>query len=267
MYIHVDASSVINAYGLVYALGFVLFVVIPFPRSKSIIKNPGFDCSIQASLFTLLLKRINTALYAAIGAIIGGRLAYVFIYDWAYFEHHLFEIWQIYKGGMSYHGGVIGLILALYFVDRDRFWLNCDRAALCALIIIPLGRIANFFNGELYGIPTTMPWGVVFSTADLYARHPVQIYEAIAEGPLTALLMFLSVKAKPIYGLIRGVIGGIYLCYYSIFRYFCELFREPDPQIGYIFNSTITMGQLLSLIGICMGLCIIFYRQHVYLAR
>lgn len=267
MFIHVDSASVISAYGLVYALGFMLFVVIPFPRSKSIIKNPGFDCSIQASILTHVLRRFNTGIYAAIGAIVGGRLAYVFIYDWAYFSDHLTEIWQIYKGGMSYHGGVVGLIAALYLVDRQRFWLNCDRAALCAMLIIPLGRITNFFNGELYGIPTTMPWGVIFSTADLYARHPVQLYEAIGEGPLTAFLMFLSVKAKPIFGLIRGVLAGIYLCYYSIFRYFCELFREPDPQLGYILNSTITMGQLLCLATLCLGLCIIFYRQNVYLSR
>ena len=194
-------------YGLVYLMGFVLFWFMPWPRTPALWPRET------------LLMRFNVALYTAIGAIVGGRLGYVVVYDPHYYLAHPEMIVRLDLGGMSYMGGVAGIAVALQLISRVMMRLNnragssvdfmshtscanlplrsrmslfyhyCDRAVITALVIIPLGRIANFLNAELYGTPSDLPWAFIFSTADLQPRHPVQLYEAIAEGPLLALLL------------------------------------------------------------------------------
>ena len=194
-------------YGLVYLMGFVLFWFMPWPRTPALWPRET------------LLMRFNVALYTAIGAIVGGRLGYVVVYDPHYYLAHPEMIVRLDLGGMSYMGGVAGIAVALLLISRVMMRLNnrtgssvdfmshtscanlplrsrmslfyhyCDRAVITALVIIPLGRIANFLNAELYGTPSDLPWAFIFSTADLQPRHPVQLYEAIAEGPLLALLL------------------------------------------------------------------------------
>jgi len=209
-----------TAYGLVYLMGFLLYAVLP-------------------SKFLSLAQKISIAVFAANGCILGGRLGYVSFYEPLYFLSHPYEIYQIWRGGMSYHGGVIGLVLALYLYSRITksgpwfFFRTLDRACMIALVIIPLGRICNFYNGELWGRITSLPFGVIFEGADGFPRHPDQLYEAFAEGPMLYLIIICAKK----YGLISfsGAIACVYLAGYSILRFFTEFFREPDKMVGYLW--------------------------------
>lgn len=259
-------GTYISYYGLVYGLGAVLFILLSRPALPMFyIKNN-------------LLVRSMIGIYAAIGAIVGGRLGYVICYDPWYYAEHIDHIWQLNLGGMSYMGGIVGLALGLFLIvhlatpyiahnpfiryshgnshglvhshshitanlhldkqdmvadaakysssksnsrgqnisllsgqfmysphiyrqiKKEIFYCYADRAVLIALLIIPLGRVANFFNGELYGTPSSLPWAVIFSNAgDLNPRHPVQIYEALAEGPLLALILLALLVIRNTY--------------------------------------------------------------------
>lgn len=190
--------------------------------------------------------------YLIIGIIIGGRSGYVLLYDPVrYFENPL-EIMQTYKGGMSFHGGLVGLIVAMYiFAERYKipYLKLMDLASIVGPFAIMLGRFANFINAELYGRVTDAPWGIIFPNSDGMPRHPSQLYEAFSEGLILLIIMhFASRKISH-----RGYNMGIFLIFYSIFRIICEFFREPDFQIGFIAGS-FTMGQLLSLPLLITGL-------------
>lgn len=246
-------------YGFVYILGFIL-VLLPLGKFDFYKHN--------------LWYRIFISVYAAIGAIVGGRLGYVCIYEPSYyFDNHIQEIIQIYKGGMSYHFGVIGLIIAVLLCDKKGFWINLDKVAIIALIIIPLGRLANFYNGELWGVPTSLPWGVVFEGADTQPRHPVQIYEAIFEGPLSAIIIFYcaskiskgNIFQKDV-TIVPGLISSIYGMCYGYLRAVTEFVREPDRMVG-LLAFHFTMGQLLSLfMGIISTIVFIkIYRFHKFI--
>lgn len=241
-------------YGFVYILGF-LIVLLPLGR---------FDF-FQRDIW----YRVYISVYAAIGAFIGGRIGYVFLYEPSYYLNgNLYEIIEIYKGGMSYHGGVLGIIIAIFLCDKKGFWTNLDKIALISLIIIPLGRIANFFNGELWGTPTSMPWGVVFNAIDSSHRHPVQIYEAICEGPIVACIIYYFgnkifkkniLQSENSNKIIPGIVSSLYGISYGCLRSITECFREPDMMIG-LFPLNLTMGQILSMV---MGLIsmVIIYMQ------
>ena len=216
----------LSLYGLIYALGFILFWFVDFPKCSK-----GFTYRLYVSIF------------ASIGAIVGGRLCYVFLYEPYYYLHNLLEILQIYKGGMSFHGGVIGIITAVFIADKRLFWQNLDRAAVVALIVLPLGRIVNFINGELWGTVTNLPWGVIFLGADLLPRHPVQLYEAIAEGPLLAFILFLMRSSF----VKRGDLACYFALWYAVLRFVTEFFREPDLPVGYVIGN-ISLGQILCLV-------------------
>ena len=152
---------------------------------------------------------IFISIYTAIGVICGGRIGYVLFYEPTYYFNHPVEIFLLYKGGMSFHGGFLGAVLTIFFIDRKVFFKNGDRLAACAFFIIPIGRLVNFINGELWGTPSTMPWSIIFLGMDTLPRHPVQIYEAIGEGILPALILFTLylIKLKKILGLL----GTIYI--------------------------------------------------------
>ncbi|MDG1436396.1 MAG: prolipoprotein diacylglyceryl transferase [Rickettsiaceae bacterium] len=204
--------------------------------------------------------------WAIIVIVLGGRLGYVLFYKPAKYFADPILIFKTYEGGMSFHGGLIGYISASFlFARRNKipFLELIDLSAAAAPIALFLGRIANFINAELYGRVTDVPWAFIFPGSDGQLRHPSQLYEAFLEG--FVLFFILGFAAYRHNGLARrGFISGLFLVFYTIFRFIVEFFREPDAQIGFIFGS-FTMGQLLSIPMILGGLFLIFYsKKHVH---
>lgn len=199
-------------------------------------------------------------LWIALGVILGGRLGYVLIYQPGYFLSNPDQIIAVWHGGMSFHGGLAGVIVAILWFAHRR-GLNMlsvgDLVAAATPIGLFFGRIANFINSELWGRPTDMPWGVIFPNGGPLPRHPSQIYEALLEGLLLFLLINLlihkaSILKKP------GMTIGIFAVVYGISRAFVELFRQPDPQLGFIIGG-LTMGMLLSLPMVLAGAALIYW--------
>ena len=234
-----------------YSLAYILGIIIGWILCKKIfIKNLDIN-----------QKFDDYITYLIIGIIIGGRLGYVLFYNFSYYINNIFDIFKIWQGGMSFHGGLLGIIIAsILFAkkyNQDPFMYN-DLVSLVAPIGIFFGRLANFINSELYGKVTEVPWAVTFIQVDNLPRHPSQLYEAIFEGIiLFMLLLYFKNKnflAKP------GLISGLFLIFYSIFRFCIEFFRVPDEQIGYlIFN--LSMGQIISLVFVMIG-TIVFYLKN-----
>ncbi len=184
--------------------------------------------------------------YIIIGVIVGGRLGYVIFYNYSYFIEQPVEIFKLWEGGMSFHGGLIGVIISTYIFSKLKklnYKIYFDVICCVAPIGIFLGRVANFINSELYGIPTEKPWGIIFPKIDNLTRHPSQLYEAFLEGIILFILInFLFLKKSLNY----GVTSFIFLVFYGIFRIIVEQFREPDKHIGYVLNF-ISLGSLLSI--------------------
>ena len=198
--------------------------------------------------------------YLIIGIIIGGRLGYVFIYNPVYYFHNMYEIPLIWKGGMSFHGGVIGIVFATILFckknDQEVFYF-LDLVCAASPIGIFFGRIANFINSELYGRETDIFWSVKFILVDNINRHPSQIYEAIFEGII--LFLIINIFYKKLFHK-TGIISSLFVILYSIFRFLIEFTREPDAHLGLLaFN--LSMGQYVSLIFIMGGL-ILFYSRN-----
>ena len=191
--------------------------------------------------------------YLILGLIVGGRLGYVLFYNFNYYSQNIIDIFKIWEGGMSFHGGVIGIIIASKLfakkTNQNTFYY-LDLIAIASPIGIFFGRIANFINSELYGLETTMPWGVKFIQIDNLYRHPSQLYEALFEG-IVLFLILLHFKQK---NFLRfpGLISGLFLIFYSIFRFLIEFVRVPDEQLGYIFFN-LTMGQIISFLFFIIG--------------
>ena len=201
--------------------------------------------------------------YLILGIIIGGRLGYVFFYNFGYYSQNLNEIIMIWQGGMSFHGGLLGVILATFlFAKKNNHnpFEYLDIVALVSPIGIFFGRIANYINSELYGIETKMPWAVKFTKVDDLFRHPSQLYEAALEG----LILFIILLYFRYKGFLKipGTISGIFLTFYSFFRFIVEFFRVPDEQLGYLFFN-LTMGQIISLIFFIVGIYLIFKKNEI----
>ena len=199
--------------------------------------------------------------YLVIGIILGGRIGYILFYNFKYYFNNPAEILYIWQGGMSFHGGLIGIILMSYHFSRKNkinIFFLLDRISLVAPIGIFFGRLSNFVNSELYGIETDLPWGVKFIKVDEIIRHPSQIYEAFFEGLILFFILnfFFRVKIK-----VSGFISGLFITFYSIFRFIIEFTREPDAQLGFIFYK-FSMGQVLSLFAILIGLTIIYLKNE-----
>jgi phosphatidylglycerol:prolipoprotein diacylglycerol transferase len=204
----------------------------------------------------------DMVMWAVLGIVLGGRLGYVAFYKPDYYFAHPGEILRVWEGGMSFHGGLLGMIAAYYWFCRKygiRFLDLADVLACAAPIGLFFGRVANFINGELYGRPTDAAWGMIFPRGGDMPRHPSQLYEAGMEGViLFALLMFMlkctSARDKP------GLLGGVFITGYAVSRIVAECFREPDDFLGFFFGMA-TMGQLLSLPMLALGVYFIF-RRH-----
>ena len=199
--------------------------------------------------------------YLIIGIIIGGRIGYVIFYNPEYYIKNLPQILMIWNGGMSFHGGLIGVFLATVIFSRKHKidpYIFLDLISLVAPIGIFFGRIANFINSELYGREADLLWSVKFQAIDNIPRHPSQIYEAIFEGVILFVLLNFIFKKQFLRS--PGFISALFLIFYSTFRFFIEFTREPDVQIGYILFN-LSLGQLLSLL-FCMFGIFLFYKKN-----
>ena len=200
--------------------------------------------------------------YLIIGIILGGRIGYIILYDLKYYLENFTEIFALWNGGMSFHGGLLGVILAtIVFSNKHKInpYIFLDLISLVAPIGLFLGRIANFINSELYGRETEIFWSVKFINIDNLSRHPSQIYEAIFEGLI--LFFLLNFLAKKDTFKEPGLISSFFLIFYSFFRFIIEFFREPDLQIGYIiFNMT--LGQLVCILFLFLGTSLYFLKKN-----
>ena len=199
--------------------------------------------------------------WATLGVVLGGRLGYVLFYQPAAYLAHPLGILEVWHGGMSFHGGMLGVVIAtVWFARRARLDLLgfADRLAVCAPIGLGFGRIANFINGELWGraAPEWLPWAMIFPQAGPEPRHPSQIYQALLEGLVLFLVLFL-LSRRPAIRARFGLLSGVFLAGYAIARLFGELFREPDAFLGFLAGG-LTMGQLLSLPMLIVGGFLIF---------
>ena len=232
-----------------YSLSYIIGIFLGWFLSKQVfISNPEIK-----------EKFDDYITYLIIGIILGGRLGYVLFYNFDYYLNNLTEIIKIWQGGMSFHGGLIGVIIASIFFakkDNQNSLIYLDIVSLVAPIGIFFGRISNFLNSELYGTETNLPWAVKFIQVDDMYRHPSQLYEALLEGFILFFLLAL-IYFKKNYKI--GTCSYNFLIFYGIFRIFSEFFREPDIQLGYLFGS-LTMGMLLSALMILFG--VILYRKR-----
>jgi phosphatidylglycerol---prolipoprotein diacylglyceryl transferase len=200
--------------------------------------------------------------YLIIGVILGGRIGYVLFYNIKYYLENPIEILMIWNGGMSFHGGLIGVLIASkLFSNKHKVnqFIFLDLVSLSAPIGIFFGRIANFINSELYGRASELPWSVKFILIDNIKRHPSQLYEAFFEGII--LFLILQYFFKKNYLEKPGLISGLFLIFYSLFRFFTEFFRSPDPQIGYLILN-LTLGQSISVLFLVMGFLLFYYKKN-----
>jgi phosphatidylglycerol:prolipoprotein diacylglycerol transferase len=259
-----------------YAVSYILGFVTALQLMKLYLNRPHLWVENEAPFTTVQADAFLTHLI--LGVILGGRIGYVLFYNLPYYAANPFEILRVWDGGMSFHGGFLGVIIAVItytVVNRIPLWSSADLIAISSPPGLFFGRLANFINAELWGSPTSVPWGVVFpgekaqdcfGVVGLCARHPSQIYEALLEG--LVLFVFLVLIVKIIGFKLPGLITGVFVFGYGISRFFVEYFRVPDPQF---FTETnlygfavrfgdlgLTMGQSLTLPMIFLGIALIF---------
>ena len=245
----------IHWYGISYVAGILLAWWLLHRRSKTIYR----DWSKQ--------QVADVIFYITLGIILGGRLGSVLFYNLPYYLHHPLEIIMINKGGMSFHGGLIGVCIALWLFGRGQrkgFFTVTDFVVPAAPVGLFFGRLANFVNGELWGRPTDVPWAMVFPRAGDLPRHPSQLYEAFLEGiVLFVILWWFSRRPKPVMA-----VSGLFLTLYGVFRGSVEWVRQPDQQLGFLAGGWLTMGMLLSLPMIITGvvLLVLAYRDRAVAA-
>ena len=228
----------IRWYGLMYVVGFCIAWWLARRRSKAAhapVKNPG---EVDDLIF-----------YAMLGVILGGRIGHTLVYGWDNISADPLYLFKIWKGGMSFHGGLVGVMLAMWLFGRKRgltMWQVTDFMAPFVPLGLGFGRIGNFINGELWGKPTDVPWGVEFEGV---VRHATQLYESALEGfVLFAILWWFSARPRP-----YMAVSGLFLLLYGVFRFWVEFYRLPDAHIGYLALDWVTMGQILSAPMIIIG--------------
>ena len=241
-------SFEIRWYSLAYILGIVIGWIL---CKKKFIKHSDIS-----------EKFDDYITYLIIGVILGGRIGYIIFYNFSYYLDNIFDIFKIWQGGMSFHGGLLGVIASSYIFakkNNQNPFLYLDQVSLVAPIGIFFGRLANFINSELYGKTTDVPWSVIFIKVDNLSRHPSQLYEAILEGII--LFLILNYFMNKDYLKKPGLISGLFLIYYSLFRFFIEFLRVPDQQIGYLFLN-LTMGQIISLVFVSFGITLFYLKNE-----
>lgn len=245
--IHIE----VHWYGLMYVFGFLGLWFFAGRRARR--SGSGWT-----------QEQVSDAIfYGALGVILGGRIGYVLFYNLNYYLSNPAAVFQVWDGGMSFHGGLLGVLLALWLFGRKHgksLMEVTDFIAPWVPLGLGAGRIGNFINQELWGKVTTLPWGMVFRGAGPLPRHPSQLYQAALEGlVLLIILVLYSRKPRPV-----GAVSGMFLLFYGIFRFLAEFVRVPDPQLGYLAFGWLTMGQLLSapMIIAGIGLLVWTYRQH-----
>ena len=234
-----------------YSLAYICGILIGWWIAKRIIHFKIKDKIVlfDVNLFDDLIS------YIIISIILGGRIGYIIFYNFSYYLKSPIDIFKIWEGGMSFHGAFIGVIIGTYLFSK-KIKINTifflDIIASVAPIGIFFGRIANFINSELYGKPSNFIWSVIFPKIDMVPRHPSQLYEAFLEGVILFLILITLILKKNIR---IGLCSSLFMILYGLFRIIAEHFREPDVQIGYLFNL-FSMGSLLSFIMILVGLFI-----------
>jgi phosphatidylglycerol:prolipoprotein diacylglycerol transferase len=237
-----------------YALAYIVGILLGWLYARGLIRTErhwGGPAPVTVVEFD------DFVLWVTLGIILGGRTGYVLFYNPAYFAAHPAEIVQLWKGGMSFHGGFIGCVVAIVLFAR---WRGISILSLgditCAVapIGLLLGRLANFINAELWGRPTDVPWAMVFPGGGPLPRHPSQLYEATLEGLVLFVVLMFATRA----GALKrpGLVTGVFALGYGAARIVCELFREPDPQLGFLWGG-LTMGMLLSVPLMLAGLAFI----------
>ena len=235
-----------------YSLSYIFGILIGWILSKRILIS---DANLKE-------KFDDYITFLIIGIVVGGRLGYVLLYNFEYYYSNFIEIFKIWQGGMSFHGGLIGLIIVSFWFakknNQDPFEY-LDIVSIVAPIGIFFGRIANFINSELYGLAANVPWAVKFIKVDDIYRHPSQLYEAFFEGII--LFFILLIFYQKGYIKIKGFLSSLFLIFYSVFRFVIEFFRAPDEQIGYLFFK-LSMGQLISFLFFSIGLYLLFVKYE-----
>ena len=232
-------------YGLMYLIAFL----VGWALGRYRVKQPGSGWTAE--------QMDDLVFYIALGVILGGRIGYILFYSFSNFLHDPLVLFRIWEGGMSFHGGFLGVLLAMGLFARKYhkgFWPTVDFIAPLIPPGLFFGRIGNFINGELWGRVTDVPWGMVFhQTGDGLPRHPSQLYQAALEGVALFLIVWLfSAKPRP-----TMAVSGVFALSYGVFRFLVELVRQPDPQLGYLAFDWLTMGQLLSLPLIAVGVILL----------
>ena len=235
-----------------YSLAYIMGILIGWFLAKKFL--------IGKNIYTRFDDYIT---YVIIGLILGGRIGYVLFYNLGFYINNPLDVFKLWQGGMSFHGGVLGIIIAsILFAKKnnDDVYEYLDVIALVAPIGIFFGRLANFINSELYGYETNLPWGVKFVQVDDLYRHPTQLYEAFFEGfVLFFVLLFFRKKER---FKIAGILSSFFLIFYSIFRFIIEYFRVPDEQLGYLILNA-TMGQIISFVFFVAGIFLFFSKINV----
>jgi phosphatidylglycerol:prolipoprotein diacylglycerol transferase len=241
-----------------YALAYICGILLGWLYARAIIANERLWGG--PAPFTVA-DYDDFILWVTLGVILGGRTGYVLFYNLDFFIAHPSEIVQVWKGGMSFHGGFLGCVLAVVlFALKRRIPMLSLGDVTCAVgpIGLFLGRLANFVNGELWGRPTDVPWAMIFPgrEAGPIPRHPSQLYEATLEGLVLFVILMVLVR----HGALRrpGLVIGAFAICYAVMRSFCELFREPDIQVGFLWGGA-TMGMLLSVPLLIAGICFVVF--------
>ncbi|MDI6801124.1 MAG: prolipoprotein diacylglyceryl transferase [Thermodesulfovibrionales bacterium] len=249
-------------YGVMYLIGFAssyLLVKYQIKKTNRMPEDRKQETEVKVSLPISYVDSLYS--YLILGLLIGARLGYVVFYNLPYYLQHPFDVFAVWHGGMSFHGGAIGSIIAgIMFCRKYKidFWHTADLIIVTAPIGLGLGRLGNFINGELFGRVTDVPWAMVFPSGGHLSRHPSQLYEFFLEGILLfSLLWFLKDR-----GFRHGVLSSLFIIMYGAFRFFVEFFREPDAQTGFLFG-VFTMGQALSFVMVVAGFLIFYKRKGI----
>jgi phosphatidylglycerol:prolipoprotein diacylglycerol transferase len=254
----------IRWYGFMYAAGFAASYVLVRHQLKKMKQGSLSGGKAKGrkdsgkEIPGIFLDAIYT--YLVVGLILGARLGYILFYDLSSYIKNPFEIIAVWHGGMSFHGGMIGSLLAGYLCCRKYrvdFWKAADLIIVTAPIGLGLGRLGNFINGELFGRVTNVPWSMVFPEGGPLPRHPSQLYEFLLEGVLLFIILWLLKNRKHM----PGTMTAAFLMFYGLFRFIVEFFRQPDVQLGFVMGP-FTMGQILSILTMLGGIVLYFYRKR-----